>query len=538
MLKLRQDQQLLHDVSKNWNNELDEIREHITEASIPQETPDHSTTQQTKQTNIIQILTNNIAHLEARIKTLENNEKIQNKRMEQIIIRMDTSPTPTTSHQPTGIDSTNLDIPAKVKTIIKPPTHQDITDDGFIKVGKNKRKYAPTLGISPGEGPTPNPDLIPPLNYANVVLSRAHPPKPVKLPDNISVSPINKITEDNEDNNSDTLDEDQITELRQKIYEANLITGLRPITQRMIDKEEQIVLQECNDRLKNNKAALRQTAVKNAIIRFLKEKLKMSQKDRDELNIQKNFPAKRTDSNIYYVQSKYTDDISSITSHVVNLPQTNFDSQGPQIVAYIPNIMYARYQYCQKMLFKLRMSQPQMLQTNIRLGKIDFLCRYKNKGDRTPWKEVPILTIPDDAPMPEMQLLKDNNNLNTTTPDIEPYNNHITNDNTPPTTNNTDFINKIIPQNNQTNYQSPQSNLSESMGSVSNLLAKHNMSHSLEPTLTKKVRQQSPEHPMEQTTSQSSQSSPSYSPPSTPNSQSDPLALTNKSTSTQKLSSA
>ena len=46
------------------------------------------------------------------------------------------------------------------------------------------------------------------------------------------------------------------------------------------------------------------------------------------------------------------------------------------------------------------------IQTNLRLGRLDFQLRHRRKGDDTPWKEIPILQIPKDAPGPQMDLIE------------------------------------------------------------------------------------------------------------------------------------
>ena len=227
----------------------------------------------------------------------------------------------------------------------------------------------------------------------------------------------------------------------------------------------------------------------------MKDNLKMSQSDRDNVHIIKIFPAKKPNSNIYYVQCETQDDVSLITSHVSNLSNTNFDKNGPQIVTHIPNILYRRYQYCQKMLFKLKMSKPQMLQTNIRLGRSDLLVRYKQKGDDTPWRDVPLIIIPQDAPRPEMNLLKDHQSPNTSInePTANPITSHQNLNNTIPTSNTKTpptFIQTIYPLNTtQSSPYSTTSSLSESSGSVSqHLIGKHNLSDTTNDTIqTKKT---------------------------------------------------
>ena len=504
MDKLKQDQRMILATSKNWSDEIEKAQQNPTTNQSEEHhlIPLSSTNNTSNPNNIIQILTNNISHLEARIKTLENYNTVQNNRIEALVSRLDNQiqPSTSTSNHQSHQNPTNGN-----RTIIKPTITDDITDDGFVLVGPKRKKYAPIIGISPGEGPNSDPQTVPPLDYAKVLISRNHPPPPKQLPDNIIMSPITD-TEMEQDDIEQELDEDQRNQLRDQIELSSLITGFKPITNKMLDREEKLILEECNEKLKNDKPTVRKIVIKNAIARFMKENLKMSQKDRDSVQIEKIFPAKKPNSNIYYIQCNSQEDISLITSHVTNLSKINYEKESPQIIPHIPNILYKRYQYCQKMLFKLRLSQPQKLRTNIRLGRIDFLLRFKQKGDNTPWRDLPLLIIPTEAPRPEMNLLKDKHTQNTSVNEPSPNpissspqqqppqqtDKSVTSQNSPST-----FIQSCFPNTNTNSQNTSQSRLTESSGSMSEHLSspskKHNMSDTYENTIqNKKNRQVSP----------------------------------------------
>ena len=54
----------------------------------------------------------------------------------------------------------------------------------------------------------------------------------------------------------------------------------------------------------------------------------------------------------------------------------------------------------------MRLTDKGNLQTNIRLGKTDYLLRVKYKTDKTPWKTIVPPIIPEYIPKPDLNLLK------------------------------------------------------------------------------------------------------------------------------------
>ena len=59
-------------------------------------------------------------------------------------------------------------------------------------------------------------------------------------------------------------------------------------------------------------------------------------------------------------------------------------------------------------MWQYRKSDQGNIQTNLRLGRYDFLIRYRNKGDTTPWKFITPIRIPNTFPKPELNLMKNN----------------------------------------------------------------------------------------------------------------------------------
>ena len=143
-------------------------------------------------------------------------------------------------------------------------------------------------------------------------------------------------------------------------------------------------------------------------MKFLKDNLKMSEKDRNSLNINAIFQSKKDNAQIMYIRCETPDDISLITSHLKHMEHSNLKS-APTTVTHIPKALFKRYQHCEKLLYKLRISKDKTIQTNLRMGRMDFQLRQRTKGDQTPWKDIPILKIPENAPGPEMDLITEEN---------------------------------------------------------------------------------------------------------------------------------
>ena len=137
---------------------------------------------------------------------------------------------------------------------------------------------------------------------------------------------------------------------------------------------------------------------------LLKDNLKISEMDRNSLNIYSVFQSRKENSQILYIRCDTQDDISLITSHLRKMQHSNLKS-APTMVTHIPKALYKRFQHCKKLLYKLCISKDKTIQTNLRLGRLDFQLRQRSRGYNTQWKDLPILKIPDSAPGPDMNLI-------------------------------------------------------------------------------------------------------------------------------------
>ena len=132
------------------------------------------------------------------------------------------------------------------------------------------------------------------------------------------------------------------------------------------------------------------------MFKYLKYNLKMSKQDRFNLKLKNIFPNRDDDFDILYLRCQDQEDISLITSHAHNLSSNDHDN-APSIIPHIPSLMYKRYQECEKLLWHIRAKER----------GLNFLLRYKLRTDKTPWKLVPLMKIPDNIPKLETKAHKD-----------------------------------------------------------------------------------------------------------------------------------
>ena len=77
------------------------------------------------------------------------------------------------------------------------------------------------------------------------------------------------------------------------------------------------------------------------------------------------------------------------------------------LYTHIPAPLYERYQAAEKMMWRIRTTEVGKWQTNIRIGRRDLQIRYRQKTDKTDWKNIPLVKIPDNFPKPQYNLMKD-----------------------------------------------------------------------------------------------------------------------------------
>ena len=273
------------------------------------------------------------------------------------------------------------------------------------KKTKQKLPVIPTSLLEPEDDPLREDDqATPPISYAQVINEKFKKPK-IPIPQRI----IDENPEDNLVDNStleDDLNDHQRNLIEEAIKESARIIGFSPITEQMKNIEAEKIRK--NGQLDGNrdKSALYETATKNLVDKFMRNKLKMDANTRRLINIVQIYSSQSDNSPTIYIKCKSDEDVSTITSHAHNLPRPDRDTIADTLVPHIPKILYQRYKACEKLLWQYRKSDQGNIQTNLRLGRYDFLLRSRTKGDPTPWKFITPIRIPNTFPKPELNLLK------------------------------------------------------------------------------------------------------------------------------------
>ena len=263
----------------------------------------------------------------------------------------------------------------------------------------------PTSPIDPedNEEADENPNT-PPLTYAQVFNGKFRKPKIPIAQNIIDDNPEDKLVDNSKI--EDEMDENQRDIIGQAIEESARIIGFSPITENMKTAEAEKIMKNGLLNSNRDKRDLYETATKNLVDKFMKNKLQMDNFSRNQVKIIQIYPSQSDRSPTIYIKCQSEEDISLITSHAHNLPRPDPNCITDTIVPHIPKIMYQRCKACEKLLWQYRKSNQGNIQTNLRLGRFDFLLRTRDKGDQTPWKFITPIKIPNTFPKPETNLWK------------------------------------------------------------------------------------------------------------------------------------
>ena len=202
----------------------------------------------------------------------------------------------------------------------------DAETDDFVKPKRKKnRKRLPVIPTSPidpedileiDDNPT-----SPPLTYAQVFNGKFKKPKIPIAQHIIDENPEDKLVDNS--NIEDDLDEEQRELIGQAIEDSAKIIGFSPITESMKNAEADKILKNGLLNKNSDKRDLYETATKNLIDKFMKNKLKMDNFDRNQVNIIQIYPSQSDRSPTIYIKCQSEDDISLITSHA-NTPTKTY----------------------------------------------------------------------------------------------------------------------------------------------------------------------------------------------------------------------
>ena len=474
---------------KLTNDYTDQIKQihntNIKDPNIPHNDAIQARNNSIKEINTIKMLVKTINNMKQQIKNLTE-ETTTIKKSNQNLQTEVNQIKETINNKILNTNKTKQDKP---QTTEDNPIKEDNNDFQIQRTRNNRNKTKiEVTQLSPGPGDQDDSGNTPPVAYAKVVSRFIQKPPKTKLTDEMiekiqdQGSEIPNPIEENDEIPKEKIPKEKMEQIKQQIKKSSQIVGIKPITNFNIHQETTKIITSGQYDKKTEHEKIKTAAVKNAIFRFLKEELKMDQKSRNSLKINKNFPSQNETSGIYYLECEDQDEVAKITSRAVNIDNDNSQRDEPGIVPHIPKILYTRYQALEKLAYHIRMTEKGKIQTNIRLAKTDYLMRVKYKEDKTPWKMVNPIEIPEYIPKPELDLLKDDK---TNKQQIQTDNNKIqTNtDNTPPRKNLWDHYTQQINTQNNDKQINTQGTMSEYLQPP-----KHNLSPTEQTTENKKKK--------------------------------------------------
>ena len=133
--------------------------------------------------------------------------------------------------------------------------------------------------------------------------------------------------------------------------------------------------------------------------------LKLSEDSWDSIQLEELVQTQSEGSDIIFLKFKEDKDAQAITQNAKNLPQDP-DGSGPRLVSFIDKRAKARHRAFLQVAKTLRENASKPVQTNIRTGRNDFLLRVREKGDPTPWSQIPPLKVNQKLPQFEVGLFK------------------------------------------------------------------------------------------------------------------------------------
>ena len=297
-----------------------------------------------------------------------------------------------------------------------PPTSErekQTEDPNPFTIVKNRktRQKIPPVNITPKDTTHNTDTTTPPISYADVIFRhQTKPPKEEISREQIEAVPeLKKDIEDDIENDREPkkFTKDEIEIIRHEIEKSSNIVGIKPISMEKIREEAQ-KLKKTSECKNWDHKKITQTATKNTIMRYFRDKLLMDDETRQNLEIVKIFPSQNPDANIMYIQCQNTDEVAKITACAKNIVQSNLKEDSAAIAIHIPKILYSRYIGIEKLMYQLRQSSKGNIQTNIRLGKTDFIARQKLKQDKRKWKDITPIEIPVHVSKPDLNILKNN----------------------------------------------------------------------------------------------------------------------------------
>ena len=183
--------------------------------------------------------------------------------------------------------------------------------------------------------------------------------------------------------------------IQNMLSKGNLNIGVGPISSDRINRVEQLLLKRGILNKNEHPTTRKERTIKSLVKSWSAKYLLMNDRDWDNININNIIMAENSD--ILFINCKSQEDVTMFTSRAKNIPQDN-TTDAPRLVMYVDRRATKRHKAIINIAKTLREQANNQIQTTIRVGKNDFLLRKRDKGDKTPWSEIPPLKLTQELP--------------------------------------------------------------------------------------------------------------------------------------------
>ena len=192
--------------------------------------------------------------------------------------------------------------------------------------------------------------------------------------------------------------------IQSMLAKSALHVGIGPLTKDHIARVGCLLQTKGLFSPEDTKMEKQQRTVKSHVKSWCRKNLKMEDKDWDTIELVNIITAENSD--IVFLYCKTNEDATKLTSRAKHLPR-DMGPETPRIVMYIDRRAMKRHKAILNIAKTLREHSKNSVQTNIRTGKNDYLLRKRNKGDDTPWSEIPPMILAQKIPEFEVGRYKD-----------------------------------------------------------------------------------------------------------------------------------
>ena len=298
--------------------------------------------------------------------------------------------------------------------------NKDNTDKPTKPVN-NKPILKPTIQMDSSENPLPaeeQRDIIQPLDYAKVTGARKTlPPRP-----QLSQSTHNEVKSSLKDHNQATKQKIQEKQIKMKktqnitqhekekriiemMAKQSCTVGVAPISKDHVHRVcEQLTKNGDLKKTEDYDTRINRT-VKSIVKAWTKKNLGMNETEWDGIDVTKIALTNTENSDIAFITFKTFEDAAKVTSKAHNLPKNNLPND-PRLIMYVDQRAKKRFDAVQNIAKTIRIKSANTIQTTVRNGRRDFLLRQKNRGDLTPWSQIPPIKLEEDIPDFEIGIFK------------------------------------------------------------------------------------------------------------------------------------